>query len=90
MFGGTFISPRFGQGINMYIHNSKKSQLYTCSEGHLVLPLSVAVFDEVSTQFKEKEAIHLGIFSIDSRSYMKLAKGCLIPVTEFDEVCHIL
>ena len=34
---------------------------YVGSEGHLVLPLSVAEFDEVCTRFKEKKAIHLGI-----------------------------
>ena len=44
--GATFISHRVWQGI--YVHNSRKSQLYTYLGvgGHLVLPSSVPEFDE--------------------------------------------
>ena len=60
-FGATFIGCSVRRGS--YVHNLRKSQLYTqylSSEGRLVLPLSVAEFGEVCTQFEEKTAIHLG------------------------------
>jgi len=61
-----------------HVQNLMKSQLYTylVSEGHLVLPLSVAQFDRVCTQFEEKSHA-LWQLSMDSKPYIKLAKGCL-------------
>ena len=39
--------------LTRYLHNSRKSQLYTYlgSKGHLILPLPVAELDKVCTQF---------------------------------------
>ena len=38
-----------------------KPAVHLSSEGHLVLPLSVADFDKVCNRFKKEKAIHSGI-----------------------------
>ena len=73
-----------------HAHSLIKRQLYTYlrSEGRLVLPLSVAEFDGLCMRFEDKTTMHFG--SMDSKPYVKLAKGCLVlpsSVTEFNEVC---
>ena len=45
------------------------------TEGCLVLPLSVAEFDGLCTQFEEKQLATY--FSMDFKLYVKLAKGCI-------------
>ena len=51
MLGVTYI----GHSSMRHVHNLMKSQLYTYlgSEGRLVLPLSVAQFNMLCTQFEE-------------------------------------
>ena len=51
-----------GHSSMRYVHNLMKSQLYTYlgSKGRLVLPLSVAEFDGLCTQFQEKTTVHFG------------------------------
>ena len=88
IFLATLVATYIGQCSTWLVQNLMKTQLYTYlgSEGLLVLPLSVAEFDGLCTQFEEKQ-LCTSVAYYGLQTLRQTSETLPSSVTEFNEVC---